>query len=96
MLVEDRYCLYNCSFCRISNNTKKVKTPIEIADEMIKLNKLSEAECFSLVCNELNPTESYFHEFLDKILTQEKKLFWFCYLRPNNLNCETLKKLGVY
>lgn len=92
VLVGDRHCPYNCSFCRISNNTKKVKTPTEIADEMIKLNKLSGAECFSLVCNELNPTETYFHEFLDRLLSQEKKLTWFCYLRPNKLSYETLKK----
>lgn len=92
VLVGDRKCPYNCSFCRISDTTKKVKSPIEIADEMIELNKLSGAKCFSLVCNEMNPTESYFHEFLDRLLSYNRKLSWFAYLRPNKLNRETLKK----
>lgn len=92
ILVGDRRCPYRCSFCRISENTKKVKKPIEIADEMIELNKLCNAERFSLVCNEMNPTQQYFEDFLDRLLTYKKKLYWFCYLRPNNLSLDTLMK----
>lgn len=92
VLVGDCHCPYNCSFCRISNNTKKVKTPTEIANEMIELNRIARAERFSLVCNEMNPTESYLHEFMDKLLENNKKLDWFCYFRPNKLSLGTLQK----
>lgn len=92
LLVGDRKCPYRCSFCRISENTKSVKRPTEIADEMIALNKMCNAERFSLVCNEMNPTEQYFEEFLDRLLAYKKKLYWFCYLRPNKLSFETLVK----
>ncbi len=92
VLVGDRHCPYKCSFCRISDNTKVVKQPTEIADEMIELNRMVNADCFSLICNEMNPTEKFFHDFLDRLLSYEKKLKWFCYLRPNNLSLETLKK----
>lgn len=92
VLVGDRHCPYRCSFCRISENTKKVKSPLEIAEEMIELNKVCGAQCFSLVCNEMNPTEQYFHEFLDRLIKYEKKLYWFCYLRPNKLSINTLQK----
>lgn len=92
VLVGDRKCPFKCSFCRISNSTKRVKSPTEIADEMIELNRLSGAKCFSLVCNEMNPTEGYFLEFLDKLLKYKTKLTWFAYLRPNNLSSETLNK----
>ena len=92
ILVGDRKCPYRCSFCRISENTKTVKKPQEIADEMIELNKQCGAERFSLVCNEMNPTEQYFEEFLDRLLTYNKKLYWFCYLRPNKLSHDTLIK----
>ena len=92
VLVGDRKCPYNCSFCRISDVTNTIKSSKSIADEMIKLNKLSGAKCFSLVCNEMNPTEEYFHEFLDRLLSYDEKLNWFAYLRPNKLSYETLKK----
>lgn len=92
VLVGDRQCPYNCSFCRISNNTKKIKSPSEIADEMIEINKQSGAKCFSLVCNEMNPTESYFNEFLDRLLSQDVRLTWFAYLRPNKLSLDALRK----
>ena len=92
VLVGDRHCPYRCSFCRISENTKKVKAPEEIAEEMIELNKRNNAEIFSLVCNEMNPSVSYFNRFLDKLLSYEKKLYWFCYLRPNKLDIDTLMK----
>lgn len=92
VLVGDRYCPYNCSFCRISKNTKNVKNPADIAKEMIQLNQTSGAERFSLVCNEMNPTEEYFNIFLDKLLEYNKRLSWFCYLRPNNLSKNTLEK----
>lgn len=90
ILVGDRKCPYRCSFCRISENTKTVKKPQEIADEMIELNRQCGAERFSLVCNEMNPTEQYFEEFLDRLLSYNKKLYWFCYLRPNKLSHDTL------
>ena len=92
ILVGDRRCPYRCSFCRISENTTAVKKPIDIADEMIELNNQCGAYRFSLVCNEMNPTEQYFEEFLDRLLSYEKKLYWFCYLRPNKLNDKTLMK----
>lgn len=92
ILVGDRKCPYRCSFCRISENTKSVKGPNEIADEMIELNRQCGADRFSLVCNEMNPSEQYFEEFLDRLLSYNKKLYWFCYLRPNKLSNATLKK----
>lgn len=92
VLVGDRKCPYKCSFCRISENTKEVKSPTEIADEMIILNRECNADRFSLVCNEMNPTEKYFDEFLERLLSYNKKIFWFCYLRPNNLSLEMLMK----
>ena len=92
ILVGDRRCPYRCSFCRISENTKLVKRPTDIADEMIELNRQCGADRFSLVCNEMNPTEQYFEEFLDRLLSYDKKLYWFCYLRPNKLSHETLMK----
>lgn len=92
ILVGDRRCPYRCSFCRISENTKSAKKPTDIADEMIELNKQCGADCFSLVCNEMNPTEQYFEEFLDRLLSYNKKLHWFCYLRPNKLSYVTLMK----
>ena len=92
LLVGDRNCPYNCSFCRVSKNTSIIKKPEEIADEMIKLNNISGADCFSLVCNEMNPTERYFDTFLDKLLEYKGKIKWFCYLRPEKLTYKTLEK----
>lgn len=92
ILVGDRRCPYRCSFCRISENTKSVKGPTDIADEMIELNKQCGADRFSLVCNEMNPTKQYYEEFLDRLLSYDKKLYWFSYLRPNKLDRETLMK----
>lgn len=92
ILVGDRKCPYRCSFCRISENTSTIKKPYEIADEMIELNRQCGAERFSLVCNEMNPTKQYFEEFLERLLSYDKKLIWFCYLRPNNLSYQLLRK----
>lgn len=92
IIVGDRKCPYNCSFCRISDNTQTIKTPTQIVDEMIEINKVTEASCFSLICNEMNPTEEYFCEFVDRLLSCEKNFTWFCYLRPNKLGETMLKK----
>ena len=92
LLVGDRRCPFRCSFCRISEDTKAVKKPEDIADEMIKLNKLYGCKYFSLICNEMNPSLEYFHRFLDTLLSYDEKLMWFCYLRPGLLDLETLKK----
>lgn len=92
VLVGDRHCPYNCSFCRISNNTKKVKSSKEIAEEMIELHKRVGAKRFSLICNEMNPTEEYLNEYLDKLSSYHEKLDWFCYYRPNKLSYEMLKR----
>lgn len=92
ILVGDRKCPYRCSFCRISENTKSVKKSSEIAEEMIELNRQCGAKIFSLVCNEMNPSEQYFNEFIERLLSYDEKLYWFCYLRPNKLNYDTLKR----
>lgn len=92
VLVGDRKCPFNCSFCRISKNTKKIKPPKEIANEMIELNKISGASCFSLVCNEMNPSREYFEEFVETLLLKREKVTWFTYLRPDKLTKELLVK----
>lgn len=93
VLVGDRNCPYSCSFCRISKTTRKVKTPIEIAKEMVALNRLYGADRFSLVCNEMNPNLKYLNDYLDTLLGANENLKWFCYLRPNDLSNETLTKV---
>ena len=86
LLVGDRCCPYNCSFCRISKNTDKIKSAKTIADEMITLNKLYNCKNFSLICNEMNPTRQFILDFANYLKMGDNHLNWFCYLRPNNLS----------
>ncbi|GEM_PF-1848772 len=90
LLVGDRNCPYSCSFCRISKNTKKVKEACKIAEEMVALNERFGCSRYSLVCNEMNPTPAYLNEFIEVLLNSNKKIDWFCYLRPNKLSYDTL------
>lgn len=94
LLVGDRNCPYSCSFCRISKNTKTVKQSNKIAEEMIYLNKTFGCNRFSLVCNEMNPTPKYLNDVINILSGYDKKIDWFCYLRPNKLDYDTLKAIN--
>jgi radical SAM superfamily enzyme YgiQ (UPF0313 family) len=97
ILVGDRCCPYNCSFCRISKNTSKIKTAHDIANEMYELNKSFDCKNFSLICNEMNPNKQFLLDFTNALIKQDKNFKWFCYLRPNDLskeNIESLKSAG--
>ncbi|HEY5588742.1 MAG TPA: radical SAM protein [Candidatus Paceibacterota bacterium] len=93
LLVGDRCCPYNCSFCRISKNTETIKNAKDISKEMIALNDLFECNNFSLICNEMNPTKDFVLDLVNTLIASKKKLKWFCYLRPNNLSINDFQKI---
>lgn len=86
LLVGDRCCPYNCSFCRISKNTETIKDATDISSEMIAMHNLYGCKNFSLICNEMNPTKQFITRFTNDLINADLNLKWFCYLRPNNLS----------
>lgn len=93
LLVGDKCCPYNCSFCRISNSTNNIKNASDISSEMIYLHNTYGCNNFSLICNEMNPTKTFLDEFINTLISAKLNLKWFCYLRPNHLSKEDFKKL---
>lgn len=93
LLVGDRCCPYNCSFCRISKSTETIKDAIDISNEMISMHNAYGCKNFSLICNEMNPTKKFINEFTNNLISANLNLSWFCYLRPNNLSKLDLRRI---
>lgn len=93
LLVGDRCCPYNCSFCRISKNTEKIREAVDISNEMISMHNKYGCKNFSLICNEMNPTKKFIDDFTNGLISANLDLKWFCYLRPNDLSKSDLKRI---
>lgn len=95
-LQTQRGCPFNCIYCSypiIEGQQVRYRDADEVVDDICKAVSLG-VEYFFIVDSVFNISEDHVANICNRILQQNLKIEWGCFLRPSNISSELMKLMA--